>query len=114
LLLNAANSLNEWIADQTGPSTTAILNRLQIAARRPDGLSDDNRRAVCSLRRTIIASGDSDVVVNETACAILLGDAEDIQECAQRLSEAQLDELQQYPIWNLAPTSLSVTLERAG
>ncbi|MEV8239516.1 hypothetical protein AB0O90_04725 [Microbacterium testaceum] len=106
-LLNAANSLNEWIDGKTGPSITAILNRLQIAARRPNGLSDDNRRAVRSLRRTIIASGDGDAAVNETACAILLGDAEDIQECAHRLSEAELDELREYPIWNLVPTSLS-------
>lgn len=101
VLLDAAEALNDWIAAKTGPSTTDALNRLQITARRPNGLGEDERRAVRTLRRDIVSGGRSSAALNETACAILLGDVDDIEECVARLEKSQLDELREYPIWNL-------------
>jgi len=101
--LDAAEALNDWLFEGEPESVPNVLNRFQIRARRPDGLSAAERDEIRSLRRRVIRSGATGAAVYETGCAILLGDADDISECAARLTPTELEELQGYPIWNLAP-----------
>lgn len=102
--LDAATSLNDWLIEEEPESIPNTLNRFQIRARRRQGLTATERSEIRSLRREIITSAASTSAVHEIGCAILLGDPADISDCAGRLTEKELDDLQAYPIWNLVST----------
>lgn len=102
--LDAATSLNEWLIEEDPESIPNTLNRYQIRARRPSGLTATDLSEIRSLRREIITSAASTAPVHEIGCAILLGDPADINDCAQRLTEKELEDLLAYPIWNLVST----------
>jgi hypothetical protein len=101
--LDAAQRLNDWLIEEEPESMPNVLNRFQIRARWPEGLTDAERDEIRALKRQIIAGGGDNAPVHEMGCAILLGDAEDIRECSRRLTEIELESLKEYPIWSLVP-----------
>lgn len=105
--LNAADALNEWIASREEPSARTTLNRYQIKARRPCGLTEDDRTAIRAVRRTLLRSDTEDAIMGEAGCAILLGETEELSDCLARLPQETQDELRGYPIWSLRERTLT-------
>lgn len=99
--LEAARELNDWLEDVGGPSAPGILNRYQITAREAGGLSPEDTREIRALRRRILAETSASGLMHEAGCAILLGDRDELADCMSRLSEAEREDLQSYPIWTL-------------
>lgn len=99
--LDAADALNDWIASREDPSARTTLNRYQVKARRPGGLTDDDRTAIRAVRRALLRSDTEEAIVGEAGCAILLGETEELADCLARLPQETQDELRGYPIWSL-------------
>lgn len=99
--LDAAETLNDWLGTTGGHSDGTILNRLQIQARRPDGLTLEDRTAIRAIRR----SSASDTSV-QAGCAILLGDEEELVDHLNAMSVSERRDFQSYPIWSLRPQSV--------
>lgn len=99
--LRAAEALNGWLLEGAPTSVPYILNRFQIYARRPSGLTGPERDELRAMRREIVDGQESAAALYETGCAILLGDQDDIRECAGRLTDKEREDLKGYPIWSL-------------
>lgn len=109
--LGAAERLNAWLEEVEGATTPARLNQYQIKARRPGGLSPADKTAIRALRREILTSPSRWSTVHEAGCAILLEDADELDDCLSRLNTEQQEELEGYPIWALtgrAPTRATI------
>ncbi|MBD8535568.1 hypothetical protein [Plantibacter sp. CFBP 13570] len=110
--LDAADALNGWLAESDSEAVHTALNRFQIQARRPSGLSADHRASIRALRRQILRTHDASPM-QEAGCAILLGDADDVQDCLGRLSQREREELESYPIWSLVDSQDPAALEQS-
>ncbi|MFF2389129.1 hypothetical protein [Agromyces sp. NPDC058104] len=98
--LAAANALNEWILAREGELPTHLINRWQIRSRTGE-LSSDAKDEIRDLRRKALVDGLERAPQMEVACAILLGDAEDIDNCLRGLSADEREQLRRWPIWTL-------------
>lgn len=101
--LEAAFSLNNWLLAKEGHIPNHQINHWQIVARK-GLLTQDQRHQVRSLKGHASRQEIDNAVSVEAACAILLGDKEEITYCMGRLDEAQRIEFQNWPIWNLRST----------
>lgn len=98
--LDAAERLNEWLIQAQGPDSYHLLNRWQILARRSD-LPEEIRIEVRDLQREAARSGDKRSGQVELACALLLGDPEQVDYLTKFLPPEQFDEMRSWPIWTL-------------
>lgn len=101
--LHAANDLNNWLISQEGETPFHLINKWQIAVRN-DGLTPDERKAIRALKRTSARDGSEYSALVEAACAILLGDVEDIEDCLLQLEGEELEQLRSWPVWTLRVT----------
>lgn len=101
-LLAAAGALNIWLIDHEGPETSHLLNNWQIL-RRSQGLASSDRTDIRALRRSIGRGSDAGDLELDLACALLLGDPEDIEDATSQLSVQQLAKMKAWPIWALYP-----------
>ncbi|WP_146617488.1 hypothetical protein [Arthrobacter globiformis] len=98
--LDAAFSLNNWLVSKQGDLPNHQINHWQIAVRKGQ-LRQDQRLEIRSLKGQASRHEIDNPLFAETACAILLGDEEEIAYCLSRLDEAQLVQFQDWPIWDL-------------
>lgn len=100
-LLQAAASLNDWVDSSSTTSVNAV-NRWQILARqRP--LTKDERRSILATRQQVAVEQPENAKHLNACMAMLLGDPDDIAVSLEALSTAELEQLQEWPIWKLAP-----------
>lgn len=107
--LNAAGVLNRWLIEHQGERPVHVINQQQIAARTV-GLNPSDRKIIRDIKGQASRREIARPVQSEAACAILLGDAEDIDYCLSRLKPDELDELQSWPVWNLEEKRRSIQL----
>lgn len=98
--LDAALSLNDWLISKEGDLPQHQINHWQIAARKGQ-LTQDQRLAIRSLKGLASRQEVDNPVLVETACAILLGDEEEVAYCLSRLDEVQQHAFQDWPLWTL-------------
>lgn len=98
--LDAAAALNEWLISVDGEQEHHLINRWQILHRR-DALGSEQRAAIRGLRRSVAIAGHPRADEVDALCAILLGDAEDTAQALARLTENELAQVKDYPIWAL-------------
>jgi hypothetical protein len=98
--LNAANNLNEWLIAKGGDRAIHLINRWQIMCR-TGSLSQEDRKAIRALKRAVHQPGQDTLPQAETACAILLSDQEEADDCYLLLTEEQQESLRSWPIWTL-------------
>ncbi len=98
--LDAASSLNNWLISKQGGLPNHQINDWQIAVRNGQ-LTSDQRPGIRSLKSQASRNEIEEPLFVETACAILLGDDEETAYCLSCLDDAQLFELQDWPIWDL-------------
>lgn len=101
-LLRAAQAMNAYLLQKEPASVANALNRMQILHRVHGYLTDDERAEVRSLRRQVVQEQEPGWVVYEAGCAILLGLADDLEDCVGRMSEKERQDLKSYPIWALS------------
>jgi hypothetical protein len=100
-LLDAATHLNDWLIEEEGDEPQHLINRWQIASRR-GGLSAEQRSEIRGLKREFAKrSGMERADQFELACAILLGDDEEVEDLFQQLPEERRQQMQSWPIWEL-------------
>lgn len=98
--LLAAETLNDWLIGIEGELPIHVINRAQIEIR-SRALPDALRTAIRGIRRQASRDELDNPRMMEVACAILLGDRAEIDECVQRLNPAKLAEMKMWPIWEL-------------
>lgn len=108
--LDAAQNLNDWLTETEGATSTNLLNHWQTRARRPEGLTANERDEIRALRREILATSGETSALHETGCAILLGDREDVANCVGQLAQDEREALEGYPIWNLTRESHQINV----
>lgn len=108
-LLKAAEVLNDWLIREQGNEPHHLINRWQISWRRGP-LSAEQRSGIRELKRDLTRSGTDNADQAEVACALLLGDEEEIDYLLRQLPEERLDQLKKWPIWRLrdSPTEANV------
>ena len=70
-------------------------------------LSTDQRSEIRGLRRQIAHSGANNTDQLELACALLLGDEEEVDDLIRQLPVDRLNQMQKWPIWKLRNSGLS-------
>jgi hypothetical protein len=100
VLLDAAASLNDWLIAEQGDEPHHLINRWQISWRR-DTLSVEQRSEIRQLKRHVAHSGADNADQAEVACALLLGDEEEVDDLLRQLPAERLDQLKKWPIWRL-------------
>lgn len=98
--LDAALTLNRWLASKEGDLPRHQINHWQIIARGGE-IAQEERSAIRLLKRQASASKDEMAPYEEASCAILLGEEEDIADCLSRLEGDQLASMREWPIWDL-------------
>lgn len=99
-LLAAAERLNEWLVSEQGPEPHHLVNRWQIIARN-GGLSKEQRSAVRKLRREASSKNTDEAMLLALSCAVLLADAEEVQDLLANIPEESSELLRTWPIWSL-------------
>ncbi|MEI3848628.1 MULTISPECIES: hypothetical protein [unclassified Microbacterium] len=107
-LLRGAEALNEWLIAQEGETPTNLLNRWQILARQGP-LAADVVRDIRRLKRQITVNNGGTVDTLEVACAILIGDADEVADLLAQLPENDVTTMKDWPIWKLAEPSDGLT-----
>ncbi|WP_298868452.1 hypothetical protein [uncultured Microbacterium sp.] len=102
--LRAAETLNEWLISVEGELPPHLINRWQILWRR-GCLTAAQRRAIHDLKRQISRSDYNMAAEAELSCALLLGDADEIEYLIGQLDDGQLLNVQDWPIWKLRPAT---------
>lgn len=102
--LRAAHSLNDWIIGREGPNPIHLINRWQILLREGE-LSRAHRDEIRSVRREAVKDLGPRAAQLDASCAILLADAEDVENCVQRLTVKEREQMETWPIWALLPGS---------
>lgn len=103
-LLDAAARLNAWLLAEQGDQTHHHINAWQIALRQRE-LSVPERSEIRELKRRVARGDADDDIQVEVACALLLGDTEEVEYLLPRLTNSQLNQMQKWPIWNLRSQS---------
>lgn len=104
--LDAASSLNNWLVSKQGHLPHHQINYWQIAARKGP-LTQEARLEIRSLKSMASRLEVESPVLMETACAILLGDQEEVAYCLTRLAEEDQIALKDWPIWTLHSSSVT-------
>ncbi|WP_242498631.1 hypothetical protein [Nocardioides ganghwensis] len=99
-LLDAASRLNDWLLAEQNDQAHHHINGWQIDVRRRE-LSTRERGEIRELKRKIARSGTDSAIQFEVACALLLGDAEEVEYLIGQLEESELQQMQEWPIWRL-------------
>lgn len=99
-LLQAAQRLNDWLIAEEGAESRHLINGWQIT-RRSGMLTTDQRRGIRAHRRDVARKDIENLGQTDLACAILLGDYEEVKELADSLSVEQLEQMKSWPIWKL-------------
>lgn|GEM_PF-1030117 len=102
--LEAAGRLNNWLLSKQGNLPIHQINHWQIIARTVQ-LSETQRLEVRSLKGQASRQEIDNPIAVETACAILLGDKEEVAYYLSRLDEIQQIDFQSWPIWKLHSAS---------
>ncbi|MBX9471335.1 hypothetical protein [Microcella sp.] len=99
-LLEAAIALNNWLIASEGQKPQHLLNSWQMKWRK-GGLSAPERNEVRAFRKSI--KDDSEISPRKLllACALLLGEEEEVAFLAGQLTPDELSEMQGWPIWRL-------------
>lgn len=98
--LIAAESLNSWLAHEQEGNPVHLVNGWQISSRRGP-LSAEQRSDVRALKRTIHGNNADNADQIELACAILLQDAEEVDDLSRQMPVDRLEAMRQWPIWKL-------------
>lgn len=98
--LAAAEALNDWLILKEGKMPHHLVNRWQLATRSGD-LTAEDRQEIRGLKRAAGRGELDNSAPVEVSCAILLGDAEDVEFCLRHLDDSHLDVLRSWPIWSL-------------
>lgn len=101
-LLGAATLLNDWLLAKDLMVTHHQINAWQITAR-TSGLTPGQRTEIRELKREVVRRGAENAVQVEIACAILLEDAEEVEDLLSQLEDDQWEWMKTWPIWNLRP-----------
>jgi len=99
-LLTTAASLNDWLIAEQGIEPHHLINRWQIAWRRGT-LSTEQRSEIRLFKRQITRNGPKNGDQLQLACALLLGDDDEVQDLVHLLPPRQLEEIRSWPIWML-------------
>lgn len=99
-LLDAAMRLNNWLLAQNGDVSHHQINAWQITAR-TSGLTPGERASIRELKHELVRSGADNARQAEIACAILLGDTEEVEYLLPKLTDDQLELIKTWPIWKL-------------
>ena len=99
-LLDAAARLNDWLLAEDVDQDHHHINGWQIAARQYE-LSPQQRSEIRELKRRVGRSGADNSLQAEVACALLLGDSEEVEHLLAQLAEPRRQQLQGWPIWKL-------------
>jgi len=102
--LRAAGALNEWVIEHEGETPVHLINRWQII-HRATGLSPEHLNAIRAMKRQVGRRSATMAEEIELSCAILLGDAEEVDYLLGELAEDKLATIRTWPIWNLRPTA---------
>lgn len=102
--LRAAGALNEWIIEHEGETPVHLINRWQII-HRATGLAPEHLNAIRALKRQARRRSAAMAEEIDLSCAILLGDAEEVDYLLGELAEDKLATIRTWPIWNLRPTA---------
>ena len=100
VLLKAAEDLNEWLIAEQGDQPHHLINRWQIMWRRGN-LEAEQRGEVRMLKRELLRSADSRSDLALVACALLLGDEEEVDDLLLQLPQDGRDQLKKWPIWRI-------------
>lgn len=106
-LLGAAAALNDWMLAQDSREAHHLLNHWQILWRRGE-LSIEDRSAIRRLKREIVSGEVDNAAKSEVACALLLGDQEEVEDLLARLSDEERKQLEGWPIWRLRDGALPI------
>ena len=107
-LLRAATLLNDWLLAEDVEVTHHQINAWQITAR-TFGLTPEQRTKIRELKREVVRRGADNALQAEIACAILLEDAEEVEELLPQLDDDQLELMKTWPIWKLRPEPTPTT-----
>lgn len=99
-LLEAADTLNNWLLTQENGEPHHLINHWQISWRRGE-LSVDERHAIRQLKRNSARAAGDTASVLEVACALLLGEAEEVEDLLASVSSDDRRNLARWPIWRL-------------
>lgn len=98
--LCAAESLNDWLISKQGSLPNHQINHWQILARLGQ-MSSDHRAEIRAMKDQASRREIEQSKFIEVACAILLGDIEEIDYYLNRLDETERSHIQDWPIWSL-------------
>ncbi len=98
--LDAAARLNDWLVAEEGERPHHQINRAQILWRRGT-LAVEQRDQIRALKHKVAHSDDDHRDQLELACALLLGERDEVEYLVQQLAEDQLAQMQGWPIWRL-------------
>lgn len=99
-LLSAAEALSVWLIEQDPEDAIHQVNYWQAIHRRK-ALTPEHRKDIRALRRKLVSDSSDKGVQTDFACAALLGEAEELAELVDRLTDEQLSNLKNWPIWNI-------------
>ncbi len=105
--LDAAQELNDWLADRYGADYIYVINKHQVRARRGETLTQVERSELLDIRDRARA-GEVDFLPKlvELACLILLGKEEDASHLATTLTPGETEVIESWPIWRLRSTTV--------
>lgn len=106
-LLGAAAALNDWLLAQDSHEAHHLLNHWQILWRLGE-LSIEDRSAIRRMKRELVSGEVENAARSEVACALLLGDHEEVEELIARLSGEERTQLEGWPIWRLRSGALPI------
>jgi len=104
--LHAAEVLNEWVIAHEGESPVHLINRWQIL-HRTGRLTPEHLDAVRALKRRAGRGRIEMADEIELSCALLLGDAPEVDYLLTEMPEEKLDTIRTWPIWQLRSESAS-------
>lgn len=102
-LLDAAESLNDWLVARTNEQPQHLINRYQIRVRRRS-LTPREKLDIRQVKRGLLRSGVSNALQMEIACALILRDADEVDYLLSQATTEQARQLKGWPIWKLHST----------
>ncbi|MCJ1675652.1 hypothetical protein MT355_20490 [Rathayibacter sp. VKM Ac-2929] len=99
-LLSTAEALSAWLIEQDPGDAVYQINYWQAISRR-EALTPEHRKDIRALRRRLVSDSSDKGVEMDFACAALLGDKEELAELVDQLTDEQLGDLKEWPIWEI-------------
>ncbi|WP_152650176.1 hypothetical protein [Demequina aestuarii] len=99
--LAAAEGLNDWLLESDQQAPHHLVNRWQILHRR-DLLTAEDRLEIRKLKHKM--AGDRTHPLSEMleiACAILLGESDEVEYLSSHIKRDDLERMRTWPIWSL-------------